>query len=477
MLRQHKVAILKYTTGNFWLLIVPLVRGLFAMGFDFYNWIQGAYLDIIVIAAIVALAAIRWYFTQFEFTDEGIAISTGVLVKSKFLVPYKAISCASAKNSIWLRPLKAVTVTIDSDAPVVSGRRNFSDVTLTVKLNNYTQLYNKIPYEFMKTKITYEASGKNLVFFSFVFSSTLTGVIFIGTFFIQGSRLVGADTERQFLSAVNEVTEKMQAVVDGVTPLSATVTLIIAAGWLISFASNLIRHTNFKISRRGKNIIVQNGLFSKWKYYVNISKVNYADLRQNFLMKISKVMSVHVSCTGYGKRRNELPVFVPVTTRKRVLSTMQMMLPDFTLSNIYLRPHRKALLSYVLPPLLIVLSIFSAALFFLHFFSQWQRLIKFFVVMVEIPAVYLLIVKIAAFMSTGAGAGEAVLTLRYCRFFHFHTVIVPKSRVAYTKISQNPFQRIRKRCDLVVFIRGERVTRHRLKNLPFAETEGFLQKM
>ena len=76
MNRQHKIAILKYTTKNFWLLLIPLVRGLIAMGFDFYNWLQGAYLDIIVILLIIGLAVLRWRYIRYEVREEGIFLNT-----------------------------------------------------------------------------------------------------------------------------------------------------------------------------------------------------------------------------------------------------------------------------------------------------------------------------------------------------------------------------------------------------------------
>ncbi len=84
MKRQHKIAILKYTTKNFWLLLIPLVRGLIAMNFDFYNWFHGAYLDIIVILLIIGLAVLRWRFVQFHILDEGITVKTGVIMRREF---------------------------------------------------------------------------------------------------------------------------------------------------------------------------------------------------------------------------------------------------------------------------------------------------------------------------------------------------------------------------------------------------------
>ena len=53
MKKQHPIALLQYTTKNFWLLLIPLLRGLFSLDVDFYSWLSGAYLDVLVILVIL----------------------------------------------------------------------------------------------------------------------------------------------------------------------------------------------------------------------------------------------------------------------------------------------------------------------------------------------------------------------------------------------------------------------------------------
>ncbi|MDE7278365.1 MAG: PH domain-containing protein, partial [Oscillospiraceae bacterium] len=231
MSRQHKIAILKYTTKNFWMLLIPLVRGLVAVRFDFYRWLKGAYWDLIVVLLMIGFAVLRWYFVRFEVGEKGIFISHGVIIRNEFTIPYPAVACASATRSVWMRPIRAVTVAIDSDSHSTLGNGKKADAELIIKLSDYTQIYNNIPNRSDSTKITYKASKANLVLFSLVFSSTLSGIIFLGTFFIQGSRIVGNQLEEQFMNAVSGVTEFMQKIISGVTPAAVGLTLIIALGW------------------------------------------------------------------------------------------------------------------------------------------------------------------------------------------------------------------------------------------------------
>lgn len=475
MKRQHKIAILKYTTKNFWLLLIPLIRGLIAVGFDFYNWFQGAYLDIIVISFIIGLAVLRWRFVQFQILDDGVAVKMGVIMHSEFTVPYRALSCVSSKRAMWFRPIKAVTVSLDSDSHSVPNKRGKADVEIIMKINDYDELYQKAPSDSSAAKITYYASKYNLIFFSLVFSSTLSGVIFLGTFFIQGGKIVGGELERLLINAVSDVTSKVQTIINGVTPFSVGITLIIALGWGFSFFSNLLRHINFKAQRFGDNIFVENGFFSRWKYYVNCSRINYADLRQNLLMKACKVMSVHVSCTGYGKSKNEIPVFVPVTTRNRVIGSMRLLLPNFTVSDITMKTKGSYILPFIWVPLIAAAAFPVGAVLGVRFLPNWESVIRFLLIMGEIPSVYMLAVGIAAKFSTGIGIGDSTITLRYCKTNKFHTVIVPKNKIVYVRLSRTVFQLLNGTADVWVYTRGERAAKHRIRGIPVNTAESFVK--
>lgn len=473
MKHQHKIAILKYTTKNFWLLLIPLVRGLIAMNFDFYHWLQGAYWDVIVILLMIGLAVFRWWNISYEVRDDGILVKDGLFLRNEFMIPYKVASCVSARRSMWLRPFRAVTVAVDSDSHSASNKRGKADAELIVSLKDCRELYRKIPKESDSMKITYHASRGNLILFSFVFSSTLSGVIFIGTLFIQGGRIVGNELEEMFLTAVSDVTQAVQTIIKGVTPFAVALTLVIAVGWGFSFVSNLLRHMNFRIKRYGENIFVENGFFSRRKYYINYSRINYADLRQNLLMKICKVMSVHASCTGYGKEKNGIPVFVPITTRNRVMDSMRLILPKFSVANISMKTKKSYIIAFVWLPILLAAGVPVIAYFAQAMFSRWDSIIKFLVVMAEIPSVYLLIVKICAKFTTGIGFGEGMVTLKYCRSFQFHTIIVPESKIAYVRLSQTIFQRFGNVCDVIVYTRGERASKHRIRGISVTDAEKF----
>ena len=61
--RPHPINILEHISGYFWLLLLPLVRGLFAFRGGFWGWLSGVWFDLLVLAAILGFALLRWAST------------------------------------------------------------------------------------------------------------------------------------------------------------------------------------------------------------------------------------------------------------------------------------------------------------------------------------------------------------------------------------------------------------------------------
>lgn len=477
MKRQHPIALLKYTSKNFWLLLIPLVRGLFALRFDFYGWLRGAYVDVLVLMVIMGLAYAVWRNVQYETTDDGINVSKGLFIKEKFFIPYKAMSSVSSKRPLWLRPLNAVEVMLETDSYAATNKTSEPDCKLTLSFDEYKRLFNYLPNEESGAKLSYKAPKAKLLLFSLLFSSTLSGLIFFGTFLIQGGKLVDRELEERFFTAVNDVTEVARRLISGITPVTVGIIIVLAAGWLYSFTENYLRHMNFRVQRCGKSIFVRSGFFSKWKCHINSQFVNYADLRQNLLMKACRVMSVHISCSGYGKKQNEIPVFVPVTMRKNVLGVMRMLLPEFQLKETTIYPHWNYIMRFIGPPMALIFGVMAAAFSLLFIIPDWYSVIFFAAIMGEILSVHLLAVKLAAFYTNSIGFEDNTLSLKYCRFFQFHHLIVPTEKITSVEIYQTVFQRMNQSCDFIVYTKGEGTNAHRVRGLNFKDAERFVHEL
>lgn len=461
MKHQHPIKIIKLMTKNFWLLLIPLVRGLIHLHGDIYSWVRGAWVDILVILVIAGAAFLRWYFTWYELRGSSIVIKRGVIARARFTVPFTSVCAISAERKFFFRPIRAVNLYLDTN----SGTIENADIQITVSLKDYETLFKLIskrkdPSGF---KTSYRPSQTNLVLFSFVFSSTLSGVVFLATLLIQSSKIVGRSLEQTLMTAVTDVSHKLAF---GLPPLAIAVSLVMAAGWIFSFASNLLRHLGFKIERINKIINIRTGFFTKRHYYINSDKINYADLRQNLLTKLFSIMSVHVNCSGYGKAKNEIPVFVPITTKDQVFSSLQLLLPNMSVVDGGIKPRWNYFFRFIWVPLFAMLGIPVAAFILNMFFPLWNSMILFVAVMSEIPIIWLLIAKFTHFFTTRISYSDKSLCLKYSFGYAFHTILIPKNKIAKITVRQSIFQTPARSCDVRIYSNSEFTKCHRVICMP-----------
>lgn len=468
MKRQHPIKILNLVSKNFWLLLIPLVRGLFSLRFDIYHWLQGAWLDLLVVLAILGIALLRWNFTRYEIREDSVFLRKGVFLRRELSLPFSNLCAALGEQRLVLRPFKAVEIFLDTNA----GSASKADLQLTIPRGEWKKLLKlmRLPEE-NALLTSCKPSRGNLFWFSFLFSSTLSGIIFISTLLIQSSKILGTSLENQLMVAVTDMSRKVAPMLP---PIAAAISSLLAAGWLFSFISNLLRYLRFSITRRGRDIRLNYGFFSLRSYYISADKINYADLSQNLLSKLFSIMSLRVSCSGYGKHKDEMPIFLPITTKKQVYTSLKLLLPGLTPLKRQLRPNRKSFGRYIWLPFYASLIIPAAGFLAKWLFPKWETLILFLAIMVEIPFLWLLAVKTASFFSAGAAFDSRQICIDYSFGYQFHRVLIPREKICKVIVTQSIFQRVTRACDLRIYATNEFTKCHRIIALPKKETEEFL---
>lgn len=492
MKRQHPLAIIGYTSKNFWLLLIPLIRGLIALRFDFYHWAEGAEWDILAVTVMISAAVLRWYFTEYEITEDSLHILSGVIIRTDKDIPFKCISAVTSEENPIYRQLGAVKLYIDTDA--ASGGRKSADVSLTASGQDRAMLFNRLTAAFnedsvKKMNYSYKVSKLSLIAFSFLFSSALSGVALLITGLSGGTDIIGEQLERDFLAVVNDlsdaVAQTLGTLIKGISPAGIAISIIIAAGFLLSFAGNILRHINFTVSRRGKCILISGGLIVRRRYCINSRKVNIADMRQNLLMKLFGVTSVHVNCTGYGKRKNEFPVFVPICSIRRIRDgksvrrlsgVMDMLLPGFSGAESYVNPKASYIMRFIMPPALLIYGIILLGLLLTMLYPHWHSLISFLTVLAEIPAIWLLFAKACAYCTNGINISGKSICAKYSVMYEFHTITVPLERVAEIRITQTIFQRMNRSCDVIIYTNSEYTGSHRVRGMPINEVQELVRE-
>ena len=97
--RLHPISIVSLLSHFLYLLLIPLVRGIFAVfRGGFYEWLSGSWIDLLVVFAIVSLGVINWYFVRYTVRPDHFILKRGVFVKKRWCIPKNNITTLSVDD-------------------------------------------------------------------------------------------------------------------------------------------------------------------------------------------------------------------------------------------------------------------------------------------------------------------------------------------------------------------------------------------
>ena len=479
--RQHFSAVLGYTTKNFWMLLIPAVRALIAYSFNILEWMHVMWEDILIIILMFAAAVFRWYFNYFTIGEKSFFHHSGFAPGMDSEIPYRMISAVTSEKALRTLPFRCTVVLVDTDSKSIEFSKKSPDIRLVMKNTDADELFKRLAEMNSGAKLFGDRIPKRSLFmFSTFFSSAFSGVMLIAAFLINSANIIGDTLERMFFDAVNtaaeNVTRIMGSVIRNITPVTAGVTILLIAGWLISFLRNLFRHMNFCIEKRGTGITISDGFITKRKYYISSHHINYADIRQNLIMKAAGIMSVNVNCSGYGKGKDEIPVFIPVSSQKKISGIMRRIIPGYEVQGEPVKSGMYYIWRYIGAVTVAVMADIFISGIGIMLLPQWYDMLLFAFIMTEIPLIWLLIVKAAAYCTGSITYNGQVMAIKYCTWYEFHTVIVPRARIAKIAVSRTVFQMINGSCDVIVYTNSEYTKSHRIGGIPIKDAQMLLER-
>jgi len=471
----HPITIAKNLSRLLYFLIIPLARGLFVAvsSGSIYRWLQGAYFDIGILLIAVTIAVARWYEQRYHIGENGIYITQGIVRKKSQFIGNSQLATIITRASIFLRPILAVHLIGDTNA----GKVGSSDFNIYISKKEADKLFDHRIEHYSSgdyLKKTYRPRSLYITAFSALLSNSLAGVIIAATLFSQASNLVNEEIQNRLLDTLSTF---MQFIALYIPPLLSGIALVIIGGFGVAFIQNLLQYMLFTSTRTKDAITINNGLISKRRHLMRVDKINYLDIRQSILSKIFGLNITFVHCTGYGKDSKTSPVLIPAATSFQTKASLRLLLPEFKQQQREVYPKELSrIMAYIWQPLTIMsVTYLSAWILARYFLPTWSELISFIGLMLSIPFIWMLLIKIFDFATTGIGKNKNYYTLYYSSAFYLHTIILPKDKVTHIVIQQHPLQKRSGACDIVVYSFAENHQRHIIKSVPVKEAEAFLK--
>ncbi len=464
----HPLYIVSILRKMIFLLLAPLLRSIFsALSGGLNGWLQGAWLDILMVLLFFLGGAVIWYRFVITAGPEGFTVSRGILFCTNTCIPLNKCSCITAIAPFYLKPFHAVRFRVDTPG----GNIQKADLALLLhqrSLEKILPLIGSVPLHDHRTKV-YTPKNSYVLFLSAITSNSFAGVLMVSAFITQAGNILGAEFADQLYGTFEEATRLLAF---GIPPAAAALAYVLFFGWVLAFLFNAARHLNLKVRRNGSLLEITGGLLSPRRYLLSRQNIGFLDIRQTFLTYIFHLSSVFVYSVGYGKYRDELDAIIPYANRRHLKNRLSLLLPEFQPSSRQLSPAKNGLLH--LPPLpystiALVFALLCAFAGVYTLFPGWSPVIAWGFLFALAPALWYLAVRTIDAFTCGVSYQKHCYTLRYSKGFHLHTVLIMENRISNVFTVQNIFQRVFGRCDLLVFSYTEGVRFHRIRNLPAKE--------
>lgn len=137
---QHPLAIVYAFSKYIILLLLPLLRSVTLFTSDFYTWLEGVWLDVLVLLAIILFGTLRWNCIRFQVGEDWVDVRSGVFIARRRRICYSNISSVIIEHIWYLRPVKAVRVRVETD----SGNDEMPDIQLLLRREDAARIQHRL---------------------------------------------------------------------------------------------------------------------------------------------------------------------------------------------------------------------------------------------------------------------------------------------------------------------------------------------
>ena len=514
MCREHPLRILKYSTKTLWLLIFPLLRGAMnvrsSLVFQeiknipeiFFNWLHGVWFDLLILTCILGYGWLIWFFRKFMVKNNQIYVQDSFIFTRKRILPIKNISAMTIERPFWLRPFQASYIYVDTD----SGLLGVTDIQLLIKQQDEILFYSALPKIRYGKRHNYQQKVKiwQILLFSVIFSSSFSGALYIAMFWFQGGRIArDLINEFQLTERLNLVSQEVAEHLAGIPPIAVTVGIVILSTWLLSLINNLLRYGNFYMKSDKRQLFVKSGILTTRFFHLQNHKINFLDIRQNFITKIFKIYSLTVNCTGYGTQKGSLPICLPLLTHKQLETAMPFIFPASRMLKMQFKPPKSSwfgytciwiiylfaiipateLIKYLSPTVQEILNIFESISAIIpakeiteRLLPTLQEILNSLQFMIALPIFWKLIIQVSALLTNGVTISNHQISVKYCKGYTFHTIIAETDCIVKIRIQQYFWQKWANKCHLTIYFRSEKPRRCKLYGLNYSQAREYFSE-
>lgn len=468
--RQHPVAALSRAfgliRGNIVTILVFLFVGAQSENFPFLWWTAGGF------AFLLVIGVANWWRFLYKVEDGLIHIKSGIFVRKNLYLTKDRIQVIDITAGIIQRIFGLVRLDIQTagassrEAAIEAITRKQATEINRLLRQGETDMYG----EDEDIELRSEPKSNIIKTISLPYKELLIAASTSGSFGIALSVIATLFSQVEPVISESQFYEYIYSHLPSQTDTMLIVTMIlgfIIFAWLLSFFSTLFSYGNFTLEVKEKEIVVSRGIFEKKRITVPYNRIQAIHVSEGIIRQPLGYASVHLESAGYGDDKGTgAIVFFPLIKRRRILSLLNDVLPDYQKEVAAFRPPSRSLRRYIFRAAFLISSITAIA--------WWVLDLNFWIWLFPLLSIFWGWLK---YNDTALGWGEDILVLR-SRALAKSTAYIKKKRVQDLSVSQSPFQHLRDLCSVQVHVAsGDRGKSFSVRDLELEDGFSILQQL
>lgn len=447
---EHPIKILKHCAVNLWLLLLPLLRSfsLFPLSTEaVISWVKGAWMDILVMLFILGSAFVKWLGCRYCSDSKNFILIQGIFFQKRMVIPFEKIT-AAAESEIKLPFMLRLSIfRIETTAGKITG-----DTVLWIRKKDCDEISNKIPIckKEKKFKFTYSISLWKIILYSFLFSSSLSGTIYIAAFFMEVRKAAREIlTELHITETIDKMSNAAASIFQAVPKIIIIILIILLFCRFISFVINLMRSAGFHTAIDSNIIRILSGLFPRNHTNIYTPSIECIIMKQGLMSKIIGMASLFITYPSSRSINDKKALLVPIVSRKSHFnSNISKKHKNKTTSSPY------TLWCFIWQPVTII-GIILGILFIISYIKPYAYDIIFPLAgILLVPSAAFLLVRLITFRSQVISWDDEEISISYSKNLTFYTIITEKENISLTKTVRTPMAKKQKYCNITIYIKG-----------------------
>ena len=424
-------------------LLIPVLRALFAPRDAFYI-LLASLRDVGLAVLLLIYSILKWRQARYSLHN-GLTLEQGLINRRRLrLMADDAASVEVERTPLmWICGARRVRIN-------TAGLRHRSDATIYMSVTNAGRLLRAGARRWTGV---YAARLWPVTVMAASSSNAALGFLTLAPIVRQLGRLVGEQLSDQVYNVVGRVLYL------GLPPLLESVANLFVLGWAFSFVRTLLRYAGFYARQEGDQLHLVSGLVTRRDVLIDAGKITTLELRQTLFMKLFRLRTATITAAGYGREKGARPVIVPGARVKELCAALDTLLPDYPICSSCLRPTRRSLPVYILPPFLTI----AAAALPLALGGLWNMAALLW----GLFGLWWFAVRLIGYLRAGFGVSRDAVTIRYSRGLAFYEVHVPLEVADCAILTRSPWQIRSGTCTVELRCFGEKRRRHRVRALPY----------